>query len=301
MRSTFSGFIRGFVRSNPSSLLLLLSESKDLSTYRGGTSQKDQLAALSRAMIPDASSIQRASHLSGKSKLDTLLTRFSQTMTHRIRQVRSNELRRSLAVKDMKEDLRRLYHQAYLLGIRGSAAALSADQDLLSPEDRRWVDSAVNHEMRFLNRFLDQAFNNELTPAQIQARTQMYMNTVKSVYDSGRVIGSALNSLIYWVYNPEAHHCNSCLFLRDNSPYTKKTLPTTPRSGSTECLSNCKCHLRIVQADPSLIAQVESKSMTRASLLTHLRQMKNRRSSTWHARHGRTVGERLEAEVLPPR
>jgi len=299
--STFSGFIRGFVRSNPSSFLLLLSESKDLTTYRGGTNQKDQLAAMSRALIPDASSIQRASHTSGKSKLDTLLNRFNVTMLHRIRQVRSNELRRNIAVKDLKEDLRRLYHQAYILGLRGSSAALSADQDLLSIEDRRWVDSAVNHEMRYLNRFLDQAFNNELTPSQIQARTQMYMNTIKSVYDSGRVIGSSASSLIYWVYNPEAHHCNSCLYLRDNSPYTKRTLPTTPRSGSTECLSNCKCHLRIVHSDPSLVAQVEAKSMTRASMLTYLRQMKTRRASNWHARHGRTVGERLEAEVLPSR
>lgn len=58
-------------------------------------------------------------------------------------------------------------------------------------------------------------------------------------------------------HNSPAEHCIDCYTLAANSPYAKPgdivvdrdTLPTVPRRGDTQCLSNCKCYLEYVKED----------------------------------------------------
>lgn len=278
--SSLGSFITNLGRRDPAALILLLSESKHVGTYRGLTHAKDQTARLNVAMLPNAVAAQRRNHQLGRSRLETAVQHFGREIAWTIRKIRSG-LPRVATVKELKDQFLSVYHNAYSLGMSSSSVGLVPSNMIPTPEDRRWVESAFNHEMRYFNRFMAQALNTNMTPAQIEQRIAMYMNAVRGVYETGRVIGSHPDSLIYWVYNPEARHCASCMYLRDNSPYTKRTIPTTPRAGGTECLTNCRCHLRITISDPDSVKQIDSKSRSKQSHLTYLAQLKTRRSPRW--------------------
>ena len=275
----FGSFIKNIGIRDPSALSRLITESKHISTYRGATNQKDSIARLNVSLNPFANRSQRRNHQAARSKLNTIVNSFGQEISRSIRQIRSG-LPKGLVVSDLKTMYQDTYHKAYKLGMSASSVGLGADTNYTS-EDKRWVESAFKNEMKYFNRFLDQALSTNMSPGQIDHRVSMYMSAVRGVYESGRVIGSHPDSLIYWVYSPEAHHCSSCIYLRDHSPYTKKTLPTTPRTGATECLTNCKCHLRIVISDPDIVKQVNSKSISRNSHLNRLAQLKKGRGRSW--------------------
>lgn len=267
----FKSFIHGLV------------ESKHLSTFRYFAPMKDNTARNLKLTLLGFAALLRNAHNAARGRLDTKIERFYNLAITRIHQVRAGQLGRDLAVRDMKDELHQLYHEAFAQGLRGSASGLDGRMTM-NAEDERWVDSAFTHEMRFFNNFLDQALENELSPAQIEHRVRMYCDAVRSIYDAARVIGCHPDSLIYWIWTPEAQHCSSCDYLRDHSPYTKRTIPTTPRSGGTECLSNCRCHLRIVPASPDLVAQVERQSLNRATMLAHLNALKHTRGRSWRQR-----------------
>lgn len=273
-------FLKSCGGRNPAAMVLYLAESKHISTYRGGTSVQDRIAAMQVAMIPTAQAMQRRNHQASRAKLETQVTAFGREIARSIRQIRGG-MPRGLVVKDLKAGFQNLYHNAYKLGMQGSSVGLVPGELPVGPEGKRWVESAFKHEMRFFNKFLAQAVETEMPPWKIDQRVQMYMNAVRGVYEGGRVTGSHPDSLIYWVYTPEAQHCSSCLYLRDHSPYTKRTLPTTPRAGGTECLSNCKCHIRIVISDHDLVKQVDARSLTRTAHMTFLNQLKQRRGPGW--------------------
>ena len=273
-------FIKTFGALNPAAMILALSESKHVGTYRGSTSSKDSAARMNVLMNPNALTAQRRNHQLGRASLETQVRNFGREIARSIRQIRSGSPR-GFVVKELKAEFRTLYKNAYDIGMSSSSTGLVPQNASVSAEDQRWVESAFKHEMRFFNRFLSQALDANMSPAQIDHRISMYMNAVRGVYEAGRVIGSHPDSLIYWVYNPEAHHCTSCVYLRDHSPYTKRSIPTTPRAGGTECLTHCKCHLRIVISDPEAVKQVDSRSTSRSSHLSFLSQIKNRRSRLW--------------------
>ena len=50
-----------------------------------------------------------------------------------------------------------------------------------------------------------------------------------------------------------ADHCPDCIDLALGGPYRPDELPATPRSGYTQCLSNCQCSLEIEYEQPSVI------------------------------------------------
>lgn len=255
-----------------------LTESKHVLTHRGPNTYKDSLSHLHRTMLPNMAQLQRTAHRQASGLLDRKLSSLEPRFADKVRIISSDASNEDKlrAVNSLKSDLRSAYHDAYALGVGGSSSGLHPTGDLRSVEDKRWVDSAWTHEMRFFNRFLGQVLDGELNNVQINQRVGMYMDTVRGIYDAGRVNGTHPDSLIYWIYAPEAHHCRSCLYLRDHSPYTKNTLPTTPCAGATECLSNCKCHLRIQLSEPDVVRQVEATSLSRASHLTFLNQTKRR-------------------------
>lgn len=291
MSTAFSRLIQGYLAQDASASILhvLLSESKHISTHPGASRLKDTITAQHRAMIPNLTGLTSRQHARQRDQLTTVTDNFRQFATRRLNAVRLGQVRPSVGLKDLKDEFRNLYRTSFAMGLRGSHAHL-APQQLLTPEDDRWIESAFRHEMRYFNSFLDQVLNGRLTPNQINWRLGLYMLAARSIYDAGRVTGSHPNSLIYWIYNPEAQHCESCLYLREHSPYTKRTLPTTPRSGATQCLSNCKCHLRFVVADPEVIAQNEARALSKEYHLRELGRMKRTRGRSF----ARESGERFD-------
>ena len=63
--------------------------------------------------------------------------------------------------------------------------------------------------------------------------------------DKAKVEGALPHAKIYWIPKPGVTHCDDCLVLAVDSPYTKETLPCYPGDGTTKCGKHCQCKLLI--------------------------------------------------------
>lgn len=145
----------------------------------------------------------------------------------------------------------------------------------LDPEDEKWLKSAMQHEMKFLNGML-KAVHDESFKMPLPQRVQMYVRTLESFYDSARVIGLPATVIMHWSDSHDDRTCPGCEYLFKHSPYTKNTLPTTPRSGATQCLSNCRQRLVIRQSSPEKVIALTNKSKSRDAHIRNLRKLKSK-------------------------
>lgn len=160
-----------------------------------------------------------------------------------------------LAEPDFRKQATRTMKQAwrdvFLAGIRASGTAPSGLRGkgdplvVLAPRDDNWLRSAVQHEMRFLNKFLDAAVSGDFVMP-LEHRVRMYADALDAFYDSARVIGLPNNTAIHWVTPGDRVSCPSCVFLQEHSPYTTETIPCVPRAGMTLCLCLLDCDVDIV-------------------------------------------------------
>lgn len=180
---------------------------------------------------------------------------------------------RTRAVKTMK----RAWKEVFIAGVRSSGVKSPVQKEMipaLSADDEKWLRSAMQHEMRFLNGMLA-AVIEETWVMPLPRRVKMYADALESFYDSARVMGLPANISVHWLLrHRDEKVCPSCWYLDEHSPYSKKTLPTTPRSGLTICLTNCRCRLllRIVEQDKALALM--QASPTRGTHIKRLRKIK---------------------------
>ena len=182
------------------------------------------------------------------------------------------------AVSIMKPAWKRVFEAGVrATGIKGEGTGSTtggAPLVLLEPEDEKWLLSAIQHEMRFLNRML-KAVDEQTYKMPLPQRVGMYVKTMESFYDSARVIGLPATVIIHWKGKNDERTCVGCRYMFDHSPFTKKTLPTVPRAGLTPCLSNCRDKLLIRQATPEqVIAATNASQYTRGSHIKNLRKLK---------------------------
>ena len=142
----------------------------------------------------------------------------------------------------------------------------------LSPGDDVWLKDAMRHEMRFLNRFVT-AVVEEAFVMPLSRRVEMYVNALDSFYQSARVIALPESTLIRWTGPHDKKTCASCRWLCNNSPSSKYTLPTTPRSGATICLTNCRDRLNIRRVGLTE-ARAKTKGQIREALARKLQRIK---------------------------
>lgn len=128
------------------------------------------------------------------------------------------------------------YKQAFTMGLK-AAGWEGKPEDA----DHLWLGEFTHEEDTYLNGFLDDFYSGKGKMPYVQ-RLAMYAKSVDAVFWAGKLSGNADDVVIRWNLSP-AEHCEDCLRLAGQSPYTKKTLPFQPRSGHTECLSNCQCYL----------------------------------------------------------
>lgn len=159
-------------------------------------------------------------------------------------------------------------------GIKGTGST-TGPVVKLTPEDQKWLRSAMQHEMRFLNGFIT-AVDEGTWKMPLPKRVRMYARTLEAFYDSARVIGLPATVLIHWTGENDERTCLGCKYLFEHSPYTKKTLPTVPRSGLTPCLSNCRDKLLIRQAESEAVISLTDRSLTRGTHIKNLRRIKAR-------------------------
>lgn len=139
--------------------------------------------------------------------------------------------------------MRPAWRRAFELGIE----ATGVRTDRLTPDDYKLMKSFVAREVRFLNKMVEAVYQGEFKMA-LDKRIELYVRTLESLYDTGRVLGLPTSTSLFWWTGPgqnDGRACDGCEYLFEQSPYTIVTLPTTPRAGSTPCRANCRDKLLV--------------------------------------------------------
>jgi hypothetical protein len=263
--------------SNEQSLREVLTEAKGIGTYKGTDDIRQAVLDigfdLNRGQFKSA---RRRASSSANKQFDALFDRLKSGLINTTKRYLDGEIAKTRWQRWSKELLRQAYYDAFDLGLKSSGATKyrlgRADMDT------RWIDSAWRQEMSFLTKFLKEIEGTttpahwgrdttkefpdgrpnplygkyrKLEPARltdrtssiIQRRLAAYAESVKHIYYAGRVMGTPEGMVIHWISPLDRQTCNGCRFLSDNSPYTKDTIPSTPRAGDTRCVNNCRCRL----------------------------------------------------------
>lgn len=169
------------------------------------------------------------------------------------------------------------WKEVFIAGVRASGIKSPVQKEMvpaLSDADTKWLRSAMQHEMRFLNGMVT-AIVERTYRMPLPRRIRMYADALESFYDSARVMGLPANVAIYWLLRKkDKRTCASCKYLAKHSPYSKKTLPTTPRSGLTICLTNCRDRLLIRMVTGEQAHALMLESPTRGEHIKKLRRIK---------------------------
>lgn len=172
----------------------------------------------------------------------------------------------------MKEIFRRFYTLAFRLGqkaMKGNSLSTSLPQ--MTEEDKRWLETFLRKEFDFWKKFME-AVRKGTTKMDSKKRVELYVQALKAVYNTSRVLATPPTTLYYWETTP-AEHCQHCLYLATKSPFTKANLPTVPASGDTQCRSNCRCHLRISHTTATNYLHVKINAPSRETLLQGMRAL----------------------------
>lgn len=128
---------------------------------------------------------------------------------------------------------------------------LSGDLSSRTGSDVVWGLEAMRTDSALLARFMDQLrakdrrYYDEYDKVKedaVTARLNTYTNKFRGTSNTAYVVTSPDSALFDWVML-NSEHCDRCPQLQDESPYTKRTLPTKPGMCETPCLYNCGCVL----------------------------------------------------------
>jgi len=169
--------------------------------------------------------------------------------------------------KKMKKIFRRYYRTSFQLGRVAGGQLSAGTYPPLKKEDIRWLENFLRKEFRFWKKLIT---TNKTAVHPPTHRIDLYAKTLRSAYNSARVLETPPQTLFYWVMSP-AEHCPQCTYLANHSPYTKANLPAVPQNGETKCLSNCKC--KIVTRHVGLVDyyKVARNAPTRQTLIRELK------------------------------
>lgn len=218
---------------------------KGIGSRRATSYEKNVLAAFTKALSPtvNARTFSKA-QIAWDTYKETMRTDFVSL----VKQLEAGSITKNQFISKSRVVFKAGYEKAYRLGT--DAAGL--DFMRLPAEDIRWLQKARSQEYTFLNKFADDVVAGKGS-MDYETRASMYIDTVDSMFDAGRVEGNPNESTwVYWELGV-ADHCGDCIDLALNSPYRPDELPTTPGAGDTRCLSNCGCSLRIRYERPEKI------------------------------------------------
>lgn len=237
-----------------------LAEGKAVGTAKGRKDKKKKQHIQARQDDPRFISSLRAHARAASKELDKIVDDLESALIAMIEKYRSGsstfttlKTRSSIALKSATE-------QAFKLGVK-AAGIVTEKGGLYAPtrSERTWLTSYLREELRYWNRFLDDL--RTATDSQIATRVHNYCSTVRSAYESGRVLSVGDRVVIFWELESD-NPCPDCVFLSRHAPYTSETLPTVPKGGQTRCLSYCYCSLRIVKTTAKEVSSVKRKNQT---------------------------------------
>lgn len=164
--------------------------------------------------------------------VDGMGARHGRTMQNLTTKLKGGRISQDQFNSGAEESIRSSFEGAYRVGRRKD----------LDAGDKEWLRRATEAEVGYARNFGQDILEGRGTMP-YSKRAAMYGATVDSTYWNGWVESAPRGSRFDWVLGV-AEHCDDCRLLAVNSPYSKNNLPTTPRSGSTICKSNCRCRLR---------------------------------------------------------
>ena len=212
----------------------------------------------------------------GKRKLDAVMNTTEAALADLIRQFEGGSIDAKALRKEATLLMKRAWRDVFIAGVRAGGQPPTKTLGVLakvSPVDEKWLAGAVKHEMTFLNRFLADVVAGKGKMPYLR-RASMYVRALTSFYESARVIALPANSLIYGKGPNDKRTCPSCSYMFAHNPFTKKTLPTTPRSGLTICLTNCRDRLLIRRVAPEEVIAAQEAGLSRGTHVRNLRRVK---------------------------
>lgn len=130
------------------------------------------------------------------------------------------------------------YRDSYRAGVMRAGNPKGIEYVLTEAEEDA-IKKIVESETDFFVRRIT-----NMTEAQKKLVSERFAMSSKALFFNGLVAGSAPSQQFKWELGSVAtRHCEDCVELAANSPYTKETLPTVPRAGDTRCLFRCHCSL----------------------------------------------------------
>lgn len=261
-----------------------LTETKSVGTYK--KPKRDlralEITAFNKVHGAKASKIKKVTQPKAAATLDTVKDEFRKKLTTDITAYQKGRISHTVMMTRSTDAFRVMYQRAYQLGMQAQGVGKLASPRArfvvnanLTKADIQWIDSALRHELGYWQRFMRDIKTNSLRMS-LQQRLEMYINTVDSVYTSGRVQGSPDTAIVSWIHG-DAEHCTECILLERFSPFTKDSLPTTPRAGDTRCLSNCKCKLAIQRAPLHIYTAIKKRQHSKAYFLSVLKLSRQKR------------------------
>lgn len=137
------------------------------------------------------------------------------------------------------ETLARAHAQQVMFTGRGSQSV--PEIDFLTG----FVNDLVDNDPRYI------ADDGAVNVDEVLRRMRMYEGKLRGSEGWGHVDVLTPTEDIWWVIAGIEDHCEVCPYNESVSPWTKETLYTTPGSGDTPCLFNCKCHLEFAGGQTS--------------------------------------------------
>ena len=164
-------------------------------------------------------------------EIDVLVRKQANAVDRLTRQLQDKEITLGTFNKKIHDTTAKNFEKAYKKGI---GRALDAG-------DREWLRRATQTEVGFARNFAG-AIESDALVMPRKARAQMYGSACRGAYWNGNVEKQDDEVLIFW-RTTVARHCDDCLTLESQNPYSKFNLPTTPGAGATQCRGRCKCYL----------------------------------------------------------
>lgn len=132
-------------------------------------------------------------------------------------------------LKKQRSEMKSAFESAYSLG-----KEFGIGKGQMDDTERRFVVQQTTKEMQFMTGFANDIQNNAGTMP-YDRRLKMYSDSLDSMFGFGRLVYLPEETHIIWTLGVTDKHCLDCLSYAARNPYTKKTLPGFPKSGSTRC------------------------------------------------------------------
>lgn len=213
-----------------------IQEAKALATIKkggAGSSTKRKEISIAQSDPKFLSKQRQHARYAGK-LMDKEVDSLYETLLKTLKSYRDEKISEDRLLTKTKMVFRGSVEQAFRLGMKsvGLIAPSGGLRDLTDNENK-WIASYLREELKYFKKFVKSVKSGQ-SDTQLKRRTRMYASAIRSVYESARVLSVGADVIIWWVLESD-NPCEDCKTLHRHNPYTTKTLPTTPKAGSTRC------------------------------------------------------------------